>query len=294
MIKPAFSTVSCPHWTLERIASAAAEHGYEGVELRTFGDSSRILASDPALTSEAKTRALFDAAGVEILSLATGIRFDQRIPLLGRVKPGQERMMEEARRAIDLAVSLECPVVRVFAFEVPAREKRVSAVARVAERLSLVVDHAARTGVRIALENGGSFPAAADLMEIFDRVNNPLLGASYSLANAAGAGEPPARAIEILGERLVLARIKDLRDRTPCPLGEGNLPCRELVRALVTAGYRGPLVFEWDLLWMPKLTGPESVLPAAARAMFAWIAEGRAGPAGQAEVASPARAPARA
>ena len=48
MLKVAFSTVACPHWTLERAARAAAEYGYDGVELRTFDDGSGRMACDPA------------------------------------------------------------------------------------------------------------------------------------------------------------------------------------------------------------------------------------------------------
>ncbi len=44
-MKPAFSTVACPEWTLEDVAEFAGRSGYQGVELRTFGHSSTDLLS---------------------------------------------------------------------------------------------------------------------------------------------------------------------------------------------------------------------------------------------------------
>src|SRR5688572_18579331 len=93
MFKTAFSTVACPEWTLARVASAAAEYGYSGVELRTFGSGSTQFACDPALTAPEKVRSLFGAAGTEIASLATSVAFDEpvRPPVLGRAIGDYER-----------------------------------------------------------------------------------------------------------------------------------------------------------------------------------------------------------
>ncbi|HYE02140.1 MAG TPA: sugar phosphate isomerase/epimerase family protein [Phycisphaerales bacterium] len=274
MIKPAFSTVACLDWTLEQVAAAAREWGFEAVELRTFGADSRLAACDPALSDEDKTRTTFRGRGVEILSLATSVRFDERAgpPVLGALADAH-RPVREAARAVDLAVALECPLVRVFGFELPRREKRPAGLARVVGRLAAVVDHAHRTGVRVVVENGGSFPTAADLLEIIGRVGSPLLGAAYSLAPAVAAGEMPSDGIALLGSRLWLARIKDLAGGRPVPLGSGELPCKQMVCELVRAGFPGPLVFEWDRAWLPDLAGPNAVLPEAARTMFGWIAD---------------------
>ncbi|MBX3359326.1 MAG: sugar phosphate isomerase/epimerase [Phycisphaeraceae bacterium] len=291
MIKPAFSTIACPELTLANAAQLAADTGFSGVELRTFGSASTTIACDPAMTDEAKTRGLFSSRGVEILSVATSCRFDEPIlpPVLGLVISDTEASVREARRAVDLAVAIEAPLVRVFGFQIPAREGRASAVRRIAKRLGSVVDHAHRTGVRVALENGGSFATAAQVAQVLDAVGSPLLGASYSIAAAREAGEEPRRGIATLAPRLWLARIKDLRNGRPCALGAGDLPAREFVSALAQSGFDGPLVYEWDRLWFPDLAAAAEVLPAAARSLVAWIAEA-GGPTGSRPVDSPVRA----
>lgn len=272
MLKPAFSTVACPEWTLRTVAAQALDLGFEAVELRTFGDDSRRFACDPALSDEAKTRTLFLGRGVEILSLGSSVRFDEPVwpPVLGLFSDKRERSVREGKRAVDLAVGLECPLVRVFGFEHPGREARRTALPRIAARLRMVCDHADKSGVRPVLENGGSFPTAPDLLEVIAAVDHPLLGACYCNATAALSGEDPAAGLAILGDRLLLARVKDVKDGRPCLLGEGAMKAEPFVRALAASGFRGPLVFEWDRAWVPDLAPPDQVLRHASRAMYAW------------------------
>ena len=191
MLKPTFSTVACPELPLRAVAELAERHGFEGVELRTFGDDSRRFACDPALTAEEKTRTLFASRGVEVLSLATSCRFDATIfpPVIGHVIADTERSIREAKHAIDLAVRLECPYVRVFAFEIAPREKPAVATARIAERLRKVCDHADKTGARIVLENGGSFETAVQLRDLIGSVCQLLC---WARATPLRPGAPPA------------------------------------------------------------------------------------------------------
>lgn len=274
LFKPAFSTVACPEWSLAQVAHAADRFGYEAVELRTFGDDSRRFACDPALTDPQKTRRLFAQYGVEILSLATSIRFDAPIlpPVIGVMLSDAERSVREAKHAIDLALALECPFVRVFAFEPPPGERPASALARIVHRLQLVADNARNTGVKVVLENGGAFPRASDVLNILDRVASPLLGVSYSLAPGFAADDLPERAVAALADRLWIARIKDTRGGTPCPLGQGELPCETFVHVLADSGFSGPVVYEWDRAWLPDLAPADAILPAVPRLMADWAA----------------------
>lgn len=274
MIKPAFSTVACPNWTLQTVAERGAEWGYPAVELRTFGEGSRHFACDPALTSPEKVRRLFVGAGVQVCSIATSVAFDEQIkpPVLGLVLSDTEVAVRAAKRAVDLAAALECPLVRVFGFELTSREKRAKGVRRIADRLKMVADHADRTGVRLALENGGTFASAADLAEVLDVVDSPLVGAFYNVAAASAAGERPWHGINVLGSRVLAVRVKDLKDGRPVALGTGTVPCHEAIEVLSANDFEGPVVFEWDRAWLADLETAEKVLPGAIRTMAQWAA----------------------
>jgi sugar phosphate isomerase/epimerase len=273
MFKTAFSTVACPEWTLARVGQAAAEYGFDGVELRTFGTGSRELACDPALTAAEKVRRIMAGAGVEIASLGTGVALDEpvRPAVLGRVIGDFEKSVRRAKSAIELAAQIECPLVRVFGFEAFGSEKRAAAAPRIRERLAAVADGAKNTGVRIVMENGGSFPRAADLLGLIDGIGGGLVGASYSAAVASDAGEDPLEGLRLLGDRAWTVKLKDRgADGKLCPIGEGVLGCADVVRGLGAQGYRGWVVVEWDRLWVPGLDSAEDVLPRAARRLYEW------------------------
>ena len=268
----AFSTVACPDWTLERVFSFADEVEYDGVELRTFGWGASALTCEPALTDAAKLRRLAAGSGTVLATLATSCRFDALIrpPVLGHLLPGRRVEVETARRCIALADELECPAVRVFAFETHGSERRERATLRIVERLREACDAARARRVRVLLENGGSFPTARDIARVIEQVESPCLGAAYNVAVAHAAGEDPASAPDTLGERMWSVKIKDIRRKTPVEPGTGDVPLRPFVERLARSGYVGWLVVEWVRLWAPELAEPEGVLRRAVDRLREW------------------------
>jgi sugar phosphate isomerase/epimerase len=267
----AFSTVAFPTWTLGRIAGQAREWGYEGIELRTFGHGSTALACDPALTSAAKVRGLLSEAGLQPCCLATSARFDDRVtpPVIGHVFD-HEGEVRAAKSAVDLAVELECPFVRVFGFEISSGESRASALARIGGRLCKVADHCRNSGVRLLVENGGSFARSSDVSELLDRVEGPLVGASFCPGVARQAGEGFAEAINVLGARLQVVKLRDFSHGEPCAIGVGDQRCAEDVRELAAAGYAGWVVVEHDRLWLKGCADAEKVVGEAAASVYGW------------------------
>jgi len=277
-MKPAFSTVACPDWTLEQVADLAARSGYLGVELRTFGHGSAEFTPDPCLTGPGKVRYLFEQAGVDIAVLASSIRYDAPVfpPVLGRVFGDFEAPVKATRSLVRVAAQLQCPYLRVFPFELQERENRSQGLRRILERLDLACRTARHTGVRILLENGGSFPTAEDLAEIESRLRNPLLTFAYSPAVAAAAGEDPLDGIALLGGDLAVVKLKDFHAGRPVPIGDGDVPVAEIVRDLAASNFRGWCTVEWDRLWLPDLAPAEDVLIPSAERFYGWVKEGLA------------------
>jgi sugar phosphate isomerase/epimerase len=288
-MKPAFSTIACPDWTLDRIVPFASEAGYAGIELRTFGQtgggqSGSDLACEPCFTDAGKLREMFEGEGVEAACLATSIRYDQVVfpPVIGRVIGDFEAPVRETKRAVATAASLECPFVRVFGFELE-HESRSAGLPRILQRLELAATTARHTGVRILIENGGSFPTAKDLRELIDRVGSPFLAAAYNPAVAVMAEEDPAEGIRTLRGLLEVVKLRDLKmgDREtgtparPAPLGEGDLDLGGLgfagfVGTLADAGYEGWISYEYDRLWWRDAPEPAEVLRDAAAKIYRW------------------------
>ena len=126
MMTISFSTVACPEWTASEVAAAAERFGYEGVELRSFGDDPSRLASDPALTDGEKMHEIFGEDGIRIVSIGTGCRFDAPVqpPVIGRVIGDFEKSVREAKRHIGRAHRAGAPLIRVFGFETHGMERR--------------------------------------------------------------------------------------------------------------------------------------------------------------------------
>lgn len=278
MIEIAMSTLACPKRTLAEAVAIAEAAGCDAIELRTGGVRARELACDPFLSDEAKTRGLFEVAGVKPACLATAVKFDTPVwpPVVGFLFDNEPEV-REAKRAIDLAAQLECPLVRVFGFERRGRESYKAAFKRITGRLQLACDHARNTGTMVVVENGGDFASADQLAELIGAVDTTLIGAAYDVAIGHHAGDTPEKATGALSRSLRLVRVKDRgEDARPAPLGEGTQPVEAFVRHLASAKWSGTVVFEWEAAWFTGLAPIEEVLPGAMRRLCEWAGLTRA------------------
>ncbi len=137
----------------------------------------------------------------------------------------------------------------------------------------MVCDHARNTGVRVVLENGGAFTTAESIAELIGRINNPLLGACYNAAVGRAAGDDPDRALATLGDRLLLARVKDSAEGVPVQLGEGELHTDEFIGALADAEADIPVVFEWDAAWFEQIPPAEEIVGEALERLCGWAGQ---------------------
>lgn len=274
-MKIAFSSVACPDLTVEQVAQGAARWGYRGVELRAAptGVGARPVACDPMTADPRFMHDRFEDAGVDLVSIATGVRFDEPVwpPVVGHLWANPEVGVEETKQAVSQAARSGAFFVRVFGHQLPGGEPRAWGLRRVAERLALAAQTARNTPVRVLIENSGSFSRAAELAELHAIVGSPFLSMAYNVIPAAMAGECPMRAVETLLPGLRVVKVGDVgEDGAPVPLGTGHLPIERFVRHLREIGYQGWVVYEYPRLWRPELPEPTAVLEQAAERLFAW------------------------
>ena len=268
----AFSTVAAPEWTLNEVARFARSAGADGVDLRWFDGHSPAFACDPGMTDDAKVRSTLADAGVPPICISTSAGFSEAVwpPVIGEAIRDHEAGIRQTRRAIELASAIGAPFVRVFGFEFDRKQNRRAAVARTAQRLALAAAGARNTGVRVLVENAGSFTTAEHLAELIDETNHPLLGAAYNIAAAHADGESPLEGIDTLADRLALLKVKDTRDGRPRPPGEGDVPCEAACRHFAERHPHGWIVFEWDRAWVPGLAEPGPVITEAIARLRSW------------------------
>ena len=221
-----------------------SEYGYDGLELRLL-DGEPI---DPLAVDDAARRAvgtLLTRSGVPLTSLDTSIEL---------ARPFER----ELTAALELASEWGAPAVRVFGGAAPV-------LADIAQRLESVLDRASELGVTVVLETHDSCSSAALVGELLRLVESSSFAALWDVHHPYRVGESTQEVVAALGDRIHLVHMKDARrdgdDWRLVPLGEGEVPVRESLAVLDSAGYRGWLTVEWEKRWHPDLAEPEVALP---------------------------------
>ena len=286
MMRFAFSTISCPKWDFETIASRAREYGYEGVEIRGFLNESILTAANVFLTDPAKVRRTFDAAGVAIACLASSIAMSSD-------KRANARSLADLRAYIDTAARLGCKVVKIFDTAVQPGQNRQKVAVALGKWLEAAGDYAASRDVLIVVENALSFRAAKELWLVLETISHPAVAACWDVFNAAQIGESPAISVPTLNSRIQYVQVKDAKlgplGAIYCKLGEGDVKVKQFLIRLMGIGYGGWVTVEWEKAWLPNIAEPEEILPDSIGKLKGWTrpaddASGDEKPAPQAHV----------
>jgi len=278
-MKIAFSNLACPDWLLTRVAEEGTRLGALGVELRAFSCGDKPdLASNPMLVEPERLAQVFDHAGITPMCLSTGVRYDKPIlpPVIGRAIFNIEDGVEETKQFVEYADKAGIPFVRVFGYQLPGGEPRMWGKRRVAERLALAAQTARNTGVRLVIENGGTYARAEDLLELVERVDLQWLRVCYNTLTAAQAGDCPVEGIRLLRDHLSIVKVGNTKDDEHCPLAEGDLPMHQVFPTLAGIGYDGWVVYEYPRLWCTDLdSDPSAILAHAVDTMYGWAGKAR-------------------
>ena len=267
MPKIAFSTLAFPGASLATAVSLGRDWGYGGVELRLI-DGELI---DPSMPGPARAgvKRTVAAAGLPIIAVDSSVRLTAEDP-----EP-------ELLRFLELASDWGAPLVRVFggplAAEDAARRTQLAAAAGV---LEAALPAAERLGVAIGVETHDAFSRSSAVASLLALVDSPWAGAVWDSHHPHRMGERPAQVHANLAGRVLLAQVKDARpapDRDDgwqlVPLGDGEVPVREMLALLHGSGYRGWTSVEWEKRWHPEIEEPEVALPQHHRLLDSWLRE---------------------
>lgn len=233
-------------WPWERRLAAAAEAGYDFVELCIDESDERLARLDwPAARAAELSRAIAES-GVPLLSMCLSAH---RKYSLGSSSP-QVRARAQAimRRAIALAIRLGVRIVQVAGYDVFYEPSDAGSAARYLDALRQAAEWAAQAGVMLALENV-DVPLTESLsrcMALVRQVNSLWFQAYPDMANVAAAGYDPVVELAHCAGHIVAIHVKDSLPRTirRVPFGAGIVPFAPVFRTLAGQGYRGPLVVE--------------------------------------------------
>ena len=243
----------------DKVCRTAKELGVRGLEVRTAWDKNVVDMSDAEIE---ELRRLAAAYQLSIVSVASPVykcthpkggeidhRFEQDAFHSAHTFNDQPRILA---RAIDIAVRLGAPIVRVFSFW---RTVEPTALREpIVEALGQALDVASPRGVKIGIENehACNLATGSETAPVLEAIPNPELGLVWDPANAAVAGSRPFpddyRAIP--RGRILHVHAKDgVMDRAANrmqwgDIGDGEVDWAGQLAALLEDGYRGPLSLE--------------------------------------------------
>ncbi|HEY4387194.1 MAG TPA: sugar phosphate isomerase/epimerase family protein [Ktedonobacteraceae bacterium] len=261
-MKLAFSTLGCPAWSAEQVITQAVQMGYDGIELRLL-DGELI---DPQ-RDEARVISVIQqcrAKGLEVCALDTSCRFN--------IPDAQERARQEAdlEHWIQLAEKVQVPLLRIFGGAVPpaTQSSEEEENAWLVASLKRVAPLAEQAKVTVVLETHDAFSSARRVGRVLDAINSPAIAALWDSHHPYRVGESAQEVVAALGSRIVHVHVKDaLRkgaessDWQLVLVGEGEVPVKEQLAALVELGYTGYVSIEWEKRWHPEIAEPEIALP---------------------------------
>ena len=271
-MKLSFSTLGCPAWSIERAIESARLYGFSGIEIRGI-DNELDIRNLPEFSNGniEKTRAMFEDAGIEIISVDSSASFSHKEQ--GKL----QKSVEEARDYITLASKLGAPLVRVFGGSIPNGVSFEDGANQLASYLIQLGDFAAEKKVIVALETHDSFLTGKAVLDVMKKTNHESVGVVWDVSNCFWTGEPIEESVQLLAPYIKNVHIKDsIQDAGEAKLvfiGDGDIPIQKALKLLSGMGYDGYLSYEWEKVWQPDLPEPEEAFPQYVEKMLEYMGQ---------------------
>ncbi len=267
-----FSTLGCPAWPWPKIVGEAERLGYSAIELRgLMGEMDLTRRAELTGSGLAGSRRDLATAGLRVACVDASAHMHEA------EAAARAAQLDEGRRFIDLAQTLDCPHVRVFGDRIPKGEPRDAILDRVASGFVTLADHARGSGVTVLWETHGDFVRSEILKDVLARIGGAEVGLLWDAHHTVAAGgETPAHTFDQIGSRVRHTHLKDSipdgSERRYVLTGRGQIPVQETVRVLARGGYQGYYSFEWEKAWHPEIEEPEVAIPQYAEVMSGYLA----------------------
>ncbi len=266
----AFSTLGCPEWTFEQAAVHAAKDGYKALEVRVL-DGETIPSSLPQEQIEA-IKAICQRTGIDIIALGLSTRHTSTDPAERR------HNQEELKSSIVLAKALGAPMVRTFGGAVEEGQTLEQSIAWVTEGIQAALPTAEENEVQILLETHDSFCRGQEVAAALAPIESQWAGAIWDVHHPFRMGESMEDTWRYIGSRLKHVHMKDARllpdgEWQLVLMGEGEVPCRDILALLINEGYEGYISAEWEKKWHAEIEEPEIAMPQHAQVLNQWMKE---------------------
>ena len=240
----------------EERLTAAAQAGYDFVEISIDEGQDRLSRLDWSNSKKAALRRAIENSGTPIMTMC--LSANRKYPL-GSHDPSVRREGQEIlRKAIGFAGEIGLRIVQVMAYDVFYEDSDESTHQNFINGLELGVRWASQAGVMLGIENLDTSYADSlqKTLKIMKLIDSPWLQLYPDIGNLAAAGYSPPDEL-LLAEKHVLGiHVKDamLKIIRGIPYGSGIVPFKETFNALADIGFWGLLSVEmWGHMHPEKL-----------------------------------------
>ena len=264
----AWSTLGCPDWTLEQAAEHAAANGYRALEVRLL--DREIIPADLSPDQRQRVKRVMKQHDIGIIALGLSTRFSASDPA------ERQKNVRDLERYIELADDLGVPYVRTFGGNVMDGNTINQTIDWVAAGIGAALPAAEQYGVTVLLETHVAFCRGQEVAAVLAQVPHDRLKAVWDVHHPFRMGESIKETWQWIGARTAHIHLKDARLRPDGSwqlvlLGQGEVPCRQVVELLHAKGYQGAISAEWEKKWHPEIEPPEIALPQHAETLRTWF-----------------------
>ena len=242
----------------------------KGSRIATMEIPPRLLDGEEAATKKADLKRVFRENGIRPMTIHA--RFGGPRDLSVIDEDARRRAVAEARASVDLAVSLDAPMIVVHASAEPILpDERPRRIAQARKSLAELAEYCRKAGRRIAVE---LLPRTClghsvdELFELMRDIDQDTIGACLDVNHLMDRYRALPEVVRRLGNRLLTLHLSDydgVDEKHQSP-GEGVIDWKAFLGALQAIGYTGPFNYESNL---PGAT-PAARLQAL-QENFAWL-----------------------
>lgn len=230
-----------------------AELGYDAIAITL--DHHTLNPFGERLDEEiARTKELLEKHNLAVV-IETGARYlldprrKHQPTLVSPCEQGRQRRIDFLKQAIDIGVALDAACVSCWSGAATDDADEIELLARLADSLVLVLDHAAACGLAVGFEPepGHAIDTLATFEQLDEHLGRPELGLTIDVGHLHCQGETPiADHLRRWADRLVNVHIEDMCRGVHEHLmfGEGEIAFPPVIAALAEIGYAGPVTVE--------------------------------------------------
>jgi protein FrlC len=250
-VRLGFCSNAYTRFTLEQAIDRVASHGYAAIEILFDQPHFWPEGSDPSRVDRLAEQLARRSLAVSNVNANTAVGFypmrpDENLfgPSLASSDPeARARRIDHIRAAIRLAARLGCANVSVTSGAAESDHPPAVAQDVLRESLREVLSTAREHRVRVGLEAepGLLLERSAEVGELCEEIDDPVLGFNLDVGHAKVCGEDPARVIERYGGRIWHLHLEDIAGSKHYHLvpGLGDVDFVAIAAALRDVGFAG-------------------------------------------------------